>query len=94
MSAQTISVAAPEANQGGPLAAEARLVDLRSQVAVVRTLADQVEQLSRAADVASLGGQMVEEIARLGCRLLEAAAALAGVSSVEDSGVFKRVVAS
>ena len=47
-------------------------------------------RLSRAEDVDGLGAQMVEEMARLGCRLLDAAAALAGVSPVEDSGVFKR----
>ena len=66
------------------------MVNLRAQVAFVRTLADQVEQVSRAADVDALGTQMVEEMARLGCRLLEAAAALADASPVEDSGVFKR----
>jgi hypothetical protein len=90
MPTQTPAVAALESSQDGPLAAEARRVNLRSQVAVVRTLADQVEQLSRAADVDGLGAQMVEEMARLGCRLLDAAAALAGVSRVEDSGVFNR----
>ena len=90
MPTQTPAVAALESSQDGRLAAESRLVNLRSQVAVVRTLADQVEQLSRAADVDGLGAQMVEEVARLGCRLLEAAAALADASPVEDSGVFKR----
>jgi hypothetical protein len=59
-------------------------------VAVVRSLADQVEQLSRTADVGGLGSQMVEEMARLGCRLLDAASALADASPVEDSGVFER----
>jgi hypothetical protein len=91
MPAQSPSVAALESTQDGPLAAGgSRLVNLRSQAAVVRTLADQVEQLSRAADFDGLGGQLVEEMARLGCRLLEAAAALADASPVEDSGVFKR----
>jgi hypothetical protein len=90
MPTQAAPVAALESSQDGPLAAEARLVNLRSQVAIVRMLADQVEQLSRAADVDGLGAQLVEETARLGCRLLDAAAALAGVSPVEDSGVFKR----
>jgi len=90
MPAQTLSVAAPEFSQDGPLAAEPRLVNVRSQVAVVRALADQIEQLSRAADVDALGDQMVEEMARLGCRLLDAAAALADASPGEDSGVFKR----
>ena len=90
MPTQIPSVAALESCHDGPLAAELRLVNLRSQAAVVRTLADQAEQLSRAEDVDGLGAQMVEEMARLGCRLLDAAAALAGVSPVEDSGVFKR----
>ena len=90
MPTQTPAVAALESSQDGPLAAEARLVNLRSQVAIVRMLADQVEQLSRAADVDGLGAQLVEETARLGCRLLDAAAALADASPVEDSGVFKR----
>jgi hypothetical protein len=69
---------------------EPRLVNLRAQAAVVRTLADQVEQLSRAADFDGLGAQMVEEMATLGCHLVEAAAALADASPVEDSGVFER----
>jgi hypothetical protein len=90
MPTQTPSVAALESSKDGPLVAEVRLVTLRSQAAVVRTLADQVEQLSRAADVDALGTQMVEEMARLGCRLLDAAAALADALPVEDSGVFKR----
>ena len=90
MPTQPPSVDALESSLDGPLAAERRLVNLRSQAAVVRTLADQVEQLSRAADVDALGAQMVEEMARLGCRLFDAAALLAGVSRVEDSGVFKR----
>lgn len=33
---------------------------------------------------------MVEEMATLGCHLVEAAAALADASPVEDSGVFER----
>jgi hypothetical protein len=80
-------------DSGRPLVAEPRLVDLRSRAAIVRTLVDQVEQLTRAADVEGIGAQMVEEMARLGCRLLDAAAALAKVSPVEDSGIFKRAAA-
>ena len=90
MPTQIPSIAALESSLDGPLAAELRLVNLRSQAAVVRTLADQAEQLSRAEDVDGLGAQMVEEMARLGRRLLDAAAALAGAAPVEDSGVFKR----
>jgi hypothetical protein len=66
------------------------LVNLRSQVAVVRALADQVEEISRAADADGLGTQFVEEMTRLGCRLLDAAAALTEASPVEESGVFRR----
>jgi hypothetical protein len=90
MPTQAPSGAALESGQRGLFAAAPQLVNLRSQVAVVRTLADQVEQLSRAADFDGPGAQMVEEMARLGCRLIDAAAALADASQLEDSGVFKR----
>jgi len=91
MHAQLPSLAALASNEDGPLDAELRLVNLRSQAAVVRTLADHVEQLSRAADAEGLGLQIVEEMARLGSRLLEAAGALANVSPPEDSGIFTKV---
>lgn len=87
MPTQASSVAALQFRQDG---AEPQLANLRSQVAVVRALADQVEQLSRAADFDGPGAQMVEEMVRLGCRLIDAAAALAVASRVEDSGVFER----
>jgi hypothetical protein len=73
MTAHILSVAALESSPDGPLAANPRLVNVRSQVAVVRALADQVERLSRVADVDGLGTQIVEEMARLGGRLLDAA---------------------
>jgi hypothetical protein len=76
------------------LASELRLAHLRSQVAVVRTIADQVEQLARARDAESLRTQLVEEMARLGCRLLEAAAAFTEVPHGEDSAVFVRPLIS
>jgi hypothetical protein len=60
-------------------------------VAVVRALADQVERVSRAADVDGLGTQIVEEIDRLGCRLLDVAALLAEASPAERSGIFTRM---
>jgi hypothetical protein len=73
MTAHIPSVAAPESSQHGPRTVDRRLVSVRSQVAVVRALADQVEQLSRAADASGLGIQLAEEMARLGDRLLDAA---------------------
>jgi hypothetical protein len=85
MPTQAPSGAALESGQRGLFAAEPQLVNLRSQVAVVRTLADQVEQLSRAADFDGPGAQMVEEMARLGCRLIDAAAALADASQIEEA---------
>jgi len=91
MPAHILSVAAPESSQDGPLAAEPRLVNLRSQVAVVRALADQVERVSRAADVDGLRTQIVEEMGRLGCRLLDVAEVLAEASPVEGSGIFTRM---
>jgi hypothetical protein len=63
---------------------------LRSQVAVVRALADEVECLSRVGDADGLGDQLIEEMVRLGYRLLETAGALAGPSPPEDSRVFAR----
>jgi hypothetical protein len=63
---------------------------LRSHAAIVRTLADEVECISRAGDAEGLGEQLVEEMARLGCRLLETAATLTESLPPEDSGVFGR----
>lgn len=84
------SVTALEANDDGRLVAEFRLARLQSHAAVVRTLADQVEHLSRAGDADGIGDQLVEELAQLGCRLLETAAALAQPQAPEHSGVFAR----
>ena len=74
------------------LEAEIQLGPLYSQVAVVRALADQVEFLARSAISGGLDEQLVEEMTRLGCRLLESAASLSkvAVSVPEDSGVFGR----
>ena len=72
------------------VAVQARLVRVRSQVAIIRTLADHIETLSRVADADAVAEQVIEELARLGCRLLETAAALAGPPAPTDSGVFER----
>jgi hypothetical protein len=84
------SLAALESNDDGRLVAELRLAGLRSQAAIVRTLADQVERLSREAEGREHAGQLIEEMARLGSRLLEAAAAFAEARHVDESGVFAR----
>jgi hypothetical protein len=59
-------------------------------VAIVRTLADQVEHFARQADADELSSQLIEEMARLGCRLFEAAAPMTKSQRSEDSGVFAR----
>jgi hypothetical protein len=83
------SLAALQSNDDGRLTAELRLARLRSQVAIIRSLADHVEHLARPQDTDGLSGQLVEEMARLGCLLLETAGALTTVPPhLEDSGVF------
>jgi hypothetical protein len=77
-------------NDDQQLGAELRLARVRTQVAVVRTLADQIELLVRPRHVDGLNEQLIEEMARLGCRLLETAAELTKVSAPEDTGVFRR----
>lgn len=72
------------------LEAELRLGRLRSQVAVIRALADHVERLSRVEGADGVGDQLIEEMARLGYRLIEAAGTMAGSQPPEDSGVFAR----
>ena len=94
MPAHIPSLAALESNDDGPLVAELRLARLRSQAAVVRALADHVEHLSRAGEADGIGDQLIEEMARLGCRILEAAGSLARAPHVEDSGIFARAPSS
>jgi hypothetical protein len=62
---------------------------LRSHVAVVRALLDEIERLapavssrssSEAAVFKALGDQLAEEVGRLGSRMLECAAAMTGVA--------------
>ena len=90
MPATLPTLAALQSNDDGPLARELRLVRLRSDAAVVRTLADCVEDLSRSADADELADQLIEEMTRLGSHLLDAAAAFAEAPRVEESGVFAR----
>ena len=59
---------------------ELRLLTTRRQIAVVRAIADELERCLHGGSVLeSLRAQFIEELSRLGCRSLEAAAALAKV---------------
>ena len=67
MSAHLPSLDALESHDDDRLRAELRLARLRSQVAVVRTIADEVEVLARAHDTDGLRAELIEEMSRLGC---------------------------
>jgi hypothetical protein len=84
------SVATLESSDDGQLTAELRLARLLAQVAVVGALTDHIEQLARPGDADGVSGQLIEEMARLGCRLLEAAAWMTRSPQSEDSGIFPR----
>jgi hypothetical protein len=73
MSAHLPSLAALVGADDDLLAAELRFNRLRSQVAVIRALADHVEHLARLRDSDGLTDQLIEELSRLGSRLLDAA---------------------
>jgi hypothetical protein len=54
-----------------------RVVSARTQAAIVRSLVDEFERASTRGDAYHwLRAQLIEELARLGCRVLEAAAVL------------------
>ncbi len=90
MLAHMPSLAALESDDDDRLGAELELARLRSQVAVIRTIADEIEHLGRPRDADGLRAQLGEERARLGCRLLAVAASPTEPPRSEDSGVFAR----
>jgi hypothetical protein len=52
--------------------------EIRTQTGVVRALLEEVDAIDRALETeTALDAQLVEELARLGCRILEAASTLA-----------------
>ncbi len=73
--------------------AEVGLERLRAQVAVVRTLTEQIDRFARPENTDQLTEHIVEEMARLGCRLLEAAASMTRPPSAGESGVVVRPAA-
>jgi hypothetical protein len=84
------SLRALQVNDERPIAEELRLVATKQQLAVVRTLADELERCLMRGDAApALHEQFAQELARLGCRSLETAAAIAEkpVDVAEQSGL-------
>jgi hypothetical protein len=54
------------------------MASARTQAAIVRSLVDELEHVAAHGEAAHwLRAQLIEELARLGCRILDAAAALA-----------------
>jgi hypothetical protein len=90
MLAHIPSLAALESNDNCQPIPELQLGRLRAQAAVVRTLADHIEHFARPENVDGVSEQLIEEVARLGCRLFEAAAAMTMAPGPEDGGVFAR----
>jgi hypothetical protein len=74
----------PPASNDNSLARE--LSAVKSQVAVVRAFVDEVERTASHVDAQLIAGeQLLEELGRLGCRLLEMAASIAKVEVVQPA---------
>jgi hypothetical protein len=83
------SLAALQSEDDGQLAAELRLARLRTQAAVLRSLADCIERLTHPGDADGLSAQTIEEMKRLGALLLRSDRYALGSLQIEDeSGVF------
>jgi hypothetical protein len=78
---------------GPTLDAETSFGRVLSQVAVLRAFADQAEALARCGLSTGLDEHLVEEMAHLGCVLIESAASLTALpgASADDSGVHLRL---
>ncbi len=69
------------------LSAELSVAAVRSQAAVVRALVDEVDRtLSADLDKAHVDQKLVEETARLGCRVVQTAAAFAHLVPPSSEG--------
>ena|GEM_PF-3192909 len=76
-------VRTPYASDDERLREELRVLAVREQTALVRALADELEHLAPWGTTGGLRQQLVEELARLGCRIIETAATLARVADLE-----------
>ena len=91
MFAHIPSLATLESGDDRQLAADLGLVRVRSQVGAIRTLVDRADELAQPGATGELSEELIEEMARLGCRLLEAAASLAESRRTGESGAFSRM---
>jgi hypothetical protein len=67
---------------------EPPLVSIRHQAALARTLLDELEEIAPAFDPGrAFTAQAIEELTRLGCRILEAAALLTSEEEAEEEEV-------
>ncbi len=86
MRAQPIFLLHPAASIDAP-AARRDFGGLRREVALARALLDEVERLAPAGCEAAIDAQTIEELTRVGCRLIETAAALAEGSEARGPGL-------
>ncbi len=80
----------PNANASSE--ARARMREVRSQAAVVRALLDELDRA--AAGDSLVGEQIIEELARLGCRIWEAASEMTSAMPAPESGTRLRLAQS
>ncbi len=90
MFAHLPSLESLEANDDAQISAELCLARLRAQVAVVRTLADHIERFASPGNADGMTRQILDETARLGRRLCEAAASIPATPRDRDSGTCAR----
>jgi len=81
------SLATLDSNDDELFAAELRFARFQSQVAILRKLADQVEQLGPPREFDTSGQELMEEIAQLGCRVLQATRPSAWSPRPADSSI-------
>ncbi len=79
---------APMSSQraAGEFLAQDGAVTMKTHAAIIRTLIDEVEHhVQRGKAAEGLRGQLIEELARLGARILETAAALSATTPMPAS---------
>jgi hypothetical protein len=84
------SVASLEADDDARISAELGLARLREQVDYVRAITEHIDRFARPAEAENLTEQLIEEMARLGCRLCETTAFARLAKSDRQSGTFLR----